>query len=179
MENHLGGHYNRTHIDEGVLKYLKKKFNINTMLDIGCGPCGMKSVAESCGIIWTGIDGDPTIKCSGRLTHDYTKGFSPLTVELYDLGWSTEFLEHVSEEYIDNYMKDFSRCKYVVVTASPPGKKGHHHVNCQTVKYWIKKFAQHGFTYNEKVTAKIRKHSTMKREFMRNTGMFYDNYNYN
>lgn len=177
QQRHLGGHYNLTHIDEGALIYLKHRFNIKNMLDIGCGPGGMKELAKKHGIVWTGIDGDALVQLSDKITHDYTISSCPDLAERYDLGWSTEFLEHVSEEYIVNYMKDFSRCKYVVVTAAPPGKKGYHHVNCQTVEYWIEKFAQYGFLFNEKVTAKVRKHSTMTREFMRNTGMFYENSN--
>ena len=35
--DHLGGHLNRTNTDEPLLRYVKERFKIETMLDIGCG----------------------------------------------------------------------------------------------------------------------------------------------
>ena len=69
---HLGGHLNKTHIDEGALDYLIKKFEIQSMLDIGCGPGGMIGVARAKGLDAWGIDGDPS--CAGVHTfiHDST-----------------------------------------------------------------------------------------------------------
>ncbi len=91
----------------------------------------------------------------------------------FDLGYSVEFLEHVEEQYMDNYMYVFCGCKYVVCTAAPPGKRGHHHVNCQDTQYWIDIFAYYGFDYNEEETEYIRRKSSMTREFMRSYGMFF------
>ena len=31
-------------LDESLLKYVKERFKVKTMLDIGCGPGGMKEV---------------------------------------------------------------------------------------------------------------------------------------
>ena len=52
---HLGGHLNRTNTDEPLLRYVKERFKIETMLDIGCGPGGMKDVANGMGIDWYGV----------------------------------------------------------------------------------------------------------------------------
>ena len=39
--DHLGGHLNRTNTDEPLLRYVKeKRFKVESMLDIGCGPIG-------------------------------------------------------------------------------------------------------------------------------------------
>ena len=43
---HLGGHLNRTNTDEPLLRYIKERFKVETMLDIGCGPGGMKEIAN-------------------------------------------------------------------------------------------------------------------------------------
>ncbi len=170
MTNHLGGHGNTTHLDLQTLLYLKDKYDIKTMVDIGCGPGGMVTAAETMGIVALGIDGDSIVE--PQVLHDFTKGMAELP-ESFDLGWSVEFLEHVDEQYMDNYMDVFQRCKYVVCTAAPPGKSGHHHVNCQTTKYWIRKFYDYGLHYDSEETDYIREHSSMTREFMRNYGMFY------
>ena len=38
---HLGGHFNRTHVDEGVLLLARSQLGVETLLDVGCGPGGM------------------------------------------------------------------------------------------------------------------------------------------
>ena len=126
---HLGGHGNRTWTDEGALKYIQNKFSISSMVDVGCGTAGMRSIAEALDIKWLGIDGDPNVSQNGVITHDFTKG--EVETDKFDLGWSVEFLEHVYEEYQPNYMAVFAKCKYVLCTAAPPGWGGYHHVNEQ------------------------------------------------
>ena len=68
----------------------------------------------------------------------------------------------------------------VLITFALPGKKGHHHVNCNTQEYWIDVFDRYGFTCDLKVSNKIRKASTMNintkgknKAWVRNTGLFF------
>lgn len=173
---HLGGHMNITHIDVGTLDFIVQKYNIKSFVDIGCGPMGMVHTAQARGLEVVGIDGDPRLKEAfpALKLHDYTKNCLKLD-KTYDLGWSVEFLEHVSEKYINNYMETFKCCKRLCITHAPPNKKGHHHVNCQDAAYWIMKFTEYGFTYEEDTTKEIRSKSTMVKEFMRNNGLFFIN----
>ena len=60
LPEHLGGHLNKVHTDRGSLLYLKDKYNIQTMLDVGCGPGHMVQIANDRGIRAWGIDGDFT-----------------------------------------------------------------------------------------------------------------------
>jgi len=172
LPKHLGGHANTTHIDVGTLSFLKSKFQIQNMIDVGCGPGGMVDVANSIGIEAIGVDGDVNITHPSIIIHDFTQGKLQLE-RRFDLGWSVEFVEHVREEFIDNYMDVFSKCKYVCMTHAPSGKGGHHHVNTKSSNYWIDIFISRGFEYNTAITNQIRKISTMRREFMRNTGLFF------
>lgn len=177
LPDHLGGHLNKTHNDRGTLLYLKKKYNINSMLDIGCGPGGMVQLAKDRGINAFGIDGDFTLEYPPELSpfiliHDFTQGPAPIDSK-FDLGWSVEFLEHVEEQYQDNYMQAFAACDYVVATAAPPGYPGHHHVNCRDQEYWIEVFARYGFEFDENETKQISTQSTMMKPFMQTTGMFF------
>lgn len=178
--SHLGGHLNKTHIDLGTLQYIHEKYNIKSMLDIGCGPGDMATLAKTLNIDWYGIDGDDkvsrSIDASGRMwIVDFTKS-KFVGGDDKDLAWAIEFLEHVEEKYMENYMTAFKLCKYAVVTAAPPGYSGHHHVNCKLEDYWIGAFAANGFRYDHKESMKIRKISTMKKPFMHETGMFFKNY---
>ncbi len=183
LPSHLGGHKNRTHLDEGVLSFMIKEFNIKSLIDIGCGPGGMVNLAEEMNLKTLGIDGDFTIKRKGEnfLIHDYTLGPTKLNSK-FDMAWSCEFVEHVHEEYIDNYIKDFQLAKYIVMTFSE--KQGHHHVNINNEEYWIKTFENYDFKYDKDYTQKIRSVSTMnaigkfagKKEFVKTNGLFFSKF---
>jgi len=182
LPEHLGGHKNRTHLDNGVLEYMFKKYNIRSMIDVGCGPGGMVNLAEDMNLEVIGIDGDFTVSRKGNnfLIHDYTKGPTKLE-KTFDFAWSCEFVEHVNEEYVVNYMPDFAKAKYVVMTYSE--KPGHHHVNLKPAEYWINLFEEYGFDYDAEETANIRAVSTMnttgkfanspKKQFVKTNGLFF------
>lgn len=182
LEEHLGGHLNKTHLDEGSLLWLKKTFNAKTYLDIGCGPGGMVELAEALGFDSHGIDGDYTLTRynTDKFTiHDFTHGPAPLT-KTYDIGWSCEFVEHVYEEYIPNYAQAFQQCNVLAMTYAPPGWAGHHHVNLQEEQYWINTLARYNLIYNKQLTEQLRNHSTMnqykkKKAFVKNRGLIFIN----
>lgn len=178
---HLGGHLNRTWIDAGVLEWIQDRFQVKSMVDVGCGPGGMKREAERLGIEWTGFDGDPSLPSIPNFRRwDFTQGSPSLDndADYWDLGWSVEFLEHVEERYMENYMQIFDRCQTLVVTAAPPGWGGHHHVNERPQSYWVQKFEQRGFVFLARSTENMKSFSTMKNNskggsFMVNTGMLF------
>lgn len=175
--NHLGGHLNITHVDDGVLKAMQEKFNCKSMLDVGCGPAGQLEVAKNLGFEKVlGLDGDPAVAKEGVVTIDFTKDKFD-SDDRYDLGWSCEFVEHVKEEYIPNFMSAFKACKYVCLTHAPPNTLGHHHVNCQTKEYWVKVFKGYGFEFLEEESSQCREASTMKRNFFRENGLVFKNIN--
>lgn len=178
---HLGGHLHRTWIDPGALQWAKEHFGVRSLVDVGCGPCGMAHVAQRLNIRWFGIDGDPLVasllKTHGGLLWDFQKGTPPLKQD-FDLAWCVEFLEHVEERYQPAYMGVFKRCQVVICTAAPPGWEGHHHVNLRPQEYWHAVFSRNGFDFKPGLTAKLRRFSTMKDtkrgpSFMKNTGMVY------
>ena len=181
LEPHLGGHQNKTHLDNGALDWLIKTFDAKSFLDIGCGPGGMVELAKFKGLLVKGIDGDHTLKRPNETDytlHDFTK--APLIPDFeYDIGWSVEFVEHVEEKYIPNYMPCFQSCNTVVITYAPPGWEGHHHVNLKDEDYWIQTFATNGLKHNAEMTHQLRQHSTMnlgkkgKKAFVRNRGLVF------
>jgi hypothetical protein len=142
-------------------------------MDVGCGTGGMKSVAETLGLNWIGIDGDPNVICEGIIQHDFlypvtfTLPFSP------DLVWCVEFVEHVEEQYIHNFLPLLASSKWLILSAAPPGKGGIHHVNCQSQDYWIQHLKSYGMEFDEVETCQIRTHTTMKREFIRDRGLVF------
>ena len=177
--DHLGGHSHKTWIDEGAFLYVFNKFNIKSMIDIGCGPGGMKKIAQKYEISWVGIDGDYSIKDESIINHDFNLGRCKLKTS-FDLGWSVEFLEHVRERYLDNVMFLFNKCKYVICTTSVPGSGGYYHVNEQPKEYWIKLFLKYDLIYNYDITIGIKQNTTMRKKhsnnlnWMEQSGMFFE-----
>ena len=186
LPSHLGGHENETHVDEGSLDYLINRFNIKSYLDVGCGPGGMVELAHSKGLTSLGVDGDFTLERSEPsryFIHDYTKGPAdigfPVGSKYWDLGWSCEFLEHVDEQYMDNYMDTFKRCKRIIVTHAFPGQGGHHHVNEKEPNYWFQQFGKRGFLLDMNTTDAVRNASTMIQRYIRVSGLVFWNGNLN
>lgn len=181
LPKHLGGHLNKVHTDRGALLFCIKNLNVTSMIDVGCGPGDMVEIARNRGIDAIGVDGDFTLNLSppNFFIQDFTKGevILPDKYDKVDLIWSVEFLEHVEEEYIPNYMSTFQRGKTVICTAAPPGWPGHHHVNCQPQEYWFDVFKDYGFEYNLELTNEVKSNSTMKKGFLVQNGMAYKNEN--
>jgi len=155
LPEHLGGHFGNTNMDAQTLLYLIRRFNVRSMLDVGCGPGGMVRLAQEWGLEVLGIDGDPYVAVEGVIyTHDYTK--EPLIAEAFDLIWCTEFVEHVEADYQDNYLATFDGGRVLFLTAAPPGFPGHHHVNCQPQAYWVNLLGLRGWVLDTEATQWVR-----------------------
>lgn len=172
---HLGGHAFVTHLDLGVLSFCKTELGCKSFLDVGCGPGGMVELARRTGYDPVrGIDGDPRVANQDIIIHDFAT--NPYKMyDKFDLGYSCEFVEHVEEKYIPNYMPCFQKCKFVVMTFAPKGTRGYHHVNCRNAQYWIEVFSEYGFVYEEALTNKVREVSLMERNFVRENGLVFIN----
>lgn len=153
---HLGGHFGNSNVDSATLHYLIARYGVTSMLDVGCGPGGMLHIAVGMGLEVGGIDGDPYMGGPDVVIHDYTTG--PLPTADWDLIWCVEFVEHVEEQYRDNYLATFAGGKVLFLTAAPPGFPGWHHVNCQPQGYWIALLEQHGWRLDTEATKWVRQH---------------------
>jgi len=171
----LGGHCNKTWDDHGALKFMVENYGVKSMIDVGCGPGGQVKNGKKLGIISVGVDGDKDV--NPDVLVDFRK--EPYIPEQsFDLGWSVEFLEHVHEDYMDNYMSIFKKCKYVICTASQVVSKAH--VNCKPLDWWKEKFSDAGFWHSDEMLKEVLKHSTMKKKkghktWLEQTGMVYVN----
>lgn len=176
---HLGGHEEETHLDEGALDYIVNTFGVKSMIDIGCGPGGMVELARSKGIDTVGIDGDFVVKrnVDDIVIHDYQA--APYVPDRnFDLAWTVEFVEHIEEQYIRNFIATMDKCKYVIMTHAFPNQPGWHHVNCQTTEYWAHVMNAFGFSVDVYNTNEIRKASTMAARYIREQSLFLVNRNY-
>tara|TARA_Y100001938_G_scaffold144152_1_gene218253 strand:- start:1566 stop:2243 length:678 start_codon:yes stop_codon:yes gene_type:complete len=183
LEGHLGGC--STGGDGGTYypimwKYLVEKYEIKTVLDVGCGRGFSTRYFESIGCDILGIDGstkaqEASLIPDSFLLNDYQDGpaLSRSEIEyngsllndfVFDFCWSCEFVEHVWEKYSQNFIDDFKQCKYLAMTYAIPGQTGHHHVNEQPEEYWIQKLESNGFEYLKTDTDDLRYESNKDKE---------------
>jgi trans-aconitate methyltransferase len=148
-----------------------QEYQVRSVIDVGCGEGYMlRYLADELGLRQViGVDGVPQ-KRPNIVTHDYSAG--PLYINptngrvsrgrsvaphpWADLIWSCEFVEHVEEKYLRNYLATFACGSMVLMTHADPGQQGHHHVNCQTADYWRGVMAATGFYFDEQLTAVTR-----------------------
>ncbi|WP_167837461.1 class I SAM-dependent methyltransferase [Halosimplex halophilum] len=75
----------------------------------------------------------------------------------YDLALCIEVAEHLAEPYSETLVDTVTDAAPVVFfTAATPGQSGRHHVNEQPRSYWIEKFNQRGYEYDEATVRTIR-----------------------
>ncbi len=141
-----------------VWEKLIEKYGFKSMIDVGSGVGVNAKWFLDHGIDAYAVEGFPdylyhAVIPKERMTaHDYTTGpYTPL--RYFDLGWSSEFVEHVEEQFVPNFMATFKQCRYVCMTHATPGQGGYHHVNEQPADYWITRLQDAGFKHLEEDSA--------------------------
>lgn len=149
---------------------------VRSMIDIGCGEGHATRYFRDLGCSVLGIDGSLQAKRDSlipdqHVTHDFTDGpYHPSTD--FDLAWSCEFVEHVEERYLNNFLETFSYSRgYLMMTFASPGQPGFHHVNCQRKDYWIEKVESTGFRFNPALTETTR--SISSQGHYKKCGLFF------
>ena len=130
------------------------------VVDLGCGEGHSTKWWRESGCFATGIDGVRTDALVANTNNNFIiNDFSKTKVaicEPYHLCWCCEFVEHVEQRFMPNFLDVFRACKRVAMTHAAPGQPGHHHVNCQTEDYWVGAMAAIGHQLNEKHTNACR-----------------------
>lgn len=150
-------------------EYLVNTYKIKSVLDVGCGRGYSAKFFKSLGCDILGVDGSEAARDLTLLDeseffhHDYTKGIIQTNAS-FDLAWCCEFVEHVEEQYLPNFMNSFQLCKFVAMTFAGPGQGGHHHVNENTQDYWVNKMNDFGFKFLKGETDILRSKANEDKE---------------
>ena len=157
---HLGG-YVKHHLMTGtwvpaVWELLIQAFGVKTMTDVGCGDGQVADWFVYRGIDALGVDGCAKPgSVHRRIVHDYAAG--PLALsERRDLCWSAEFVEHVDEQFVPNFLETFRAHRVLALTHAFPGHAGYHHVNCRVPSYWIDVLEADGWRFDARNTHDLR-----------------------
>lgn len=145
-----------------VWQYVIDRLAIRSVLDVGSG--------EGYAARWFHRQGVISYACEGLEINIQRAVHPTILLDLsqsslvcpVDLVHCVEVLEHIDTAYLDHLMTTLSNGRYVLITHAIPGQEGHNHVNCQPAAYWIKLFAEYGYTLLEPHTACIRKLATME-----------------
>jgi SAM-dependent methyltransferase len=134
--------------------------NIKSVIDVGCGEGHSTKYFYDNGCEVLGVEGGINAINNSKIKdkiicHDYNKGpFIPS--KTYDAVWCCEFVEHVMEEFAENFLTTFDYAKNIFLTHAVPGQNGYHHVNEQNGDYWISKIENRGFTFNKDLSLELR-----------------------
>ena len=135
-------------------------YGIHSVIDVGCGRGVSTRWFLEHGAKVLCVEGSHDAVTQSFLPsqyiveHDYARGpWWPN--QTYDVAWCVEFLEHVSRQYLFNYMQTFRQAALIFATSSRWG--GWHHVEIHSDVWWIRQFRLHGFQYEPELTAQVRK----------------------
>jgi SAM-dependent methyltransferase len=154
--------------------WLKKTFDLKSVLDVGCGEGYTTRYWQSLGCETLGIDGSPiairdNVVPQAVRVHDFTSGaFQP--PRPFDAVWCCEVVEHIDERYVAHVLDTFAAGRIIVMTHAVPGQTGHHHVNCQPSTYWARLLGQRGYHLQYGPTRQAR---NLAHSYFCKTGMIF------
>lgn len=160
---HLGGNFNGgdlgTMYPDDLWPWLVRRFEVKSMLDIGCGTGETAQWFQYQGVKALGLDGlawnakRANVPC---IVWDLTKG--PLCVEGIDLIWCADVAEHIEEEFVNNLLQTVRSCKVLAFCHGTEEtlNSGWHHVNNKPESYWVEKLRDVGMVESVNETAHSR-----------------------
>lgn len=178
--SHLGGHLNVTHTDEGALRWLKS-IGVDSLLDVGCSVGWQIGEALKLGIDAWGFDGDYSLTNNFHTKHlnriffnDLTKTAMKFPVA-FDGVWCVEVAEHIEEKFTPHLLQTLSNalCQNGILVFTANEGPGVHHVNRKPPTWWKEQLEKYELFFDASMTSTLKVESTMKREFIRNTGMVF------
>jgi len=133
----------------------------NSVLDVGCGLGTWLHVALELGVkVVQGIEGmwldrsllqiDPVLITALDLEHGFDLN------RRFDLAICLEVAEHLPPSAAGTLVGSLAaHSDLVLFSAAIPHQGGHHHVNEQFPTYWVRRFAEHGFTPVDMIRPRI------------------------
>lgn len=145
-----------------IVNALIETFNLNrshTIIDAGCAIGDYVKEFEDQGFTTYGLEGSESAK-----PFFVSKNISvldlrePISEEHfgYSLAFSLEVAEHIEPQFSRTYIENLTKLSNtILITAAPPGQKGHGHVNCQTKGWWESEFKIFGYARHKELEQKF------------------------
>lgn len=150
-------HYIRS--AETIVDALYKEFKPKRLVDLGCG-CGVYShYFARHGVEVLSIDG---VQPPREYSFPGTIHLQDLTVPFenqwnrFDMALCLEVAEHIPEKFSESFLRNITGFSpLLILSAAPPNQGGHHHVNEQPKRYWVRRLAELGFLYQRRKTGRL------------------------
>ena len=133
-----------------------------SVIDVGCAVGEFVKEWLKRGIDAYGLEGSPDaveflmFPQEKLIQHDLRTPIK-LNGKKFDLVTCIEVAEHLDEEFADMFLDNLTKLSdTILMSAAPPGQKGHYHVNCQPYSYWIDKMDRRGYHLDKPSGDKIR-----------------------
>jgi cyclopropane fatty-acyl-phospholipid synthase-like methyltransferase len=140
-----------------------ERFKPKTAIDVGCGTGALlaafrKLDCEVCGLEYSEA-GLAYCRNRGLPVRKFNIEKDDLKNESYDLATSFEVAEHLPPWVASRYVSLLCTLSPVVVmSAATPGQIGTDHVNEQPRSYWINKFENNHYSFEETSTQQMAQH---------------------
>jgi hypothetical protein len=138
---------------------MMSELGVQSLIDVGCGKGFSSKFFLDHGARVTCVEGSRDAVKQSLLpaeiivNHDVSLG--PWWPEqTFDVAWSTEFVEHVGRQYMQNYMPIFKKSALIMITTV--GWGGWHHVEVHGRWWWIARMEAQGFVYSDSLTDSAR-----------------------
>ena len=153
------GHERYVRSAEIIADALHQELRPKRLADLGAG-CGVygRRFAEH-GVEVVSIDGVvPPAEHSYPVSiqvRDLTVPFENVWGS-FDLALCLEVAEHIPEALADAFLDNILRFSdRLILSAAQPNQGGHHHVNEQPKRYWVRQLAGRGFAYSRRRTGRL------------------------
>ncbi|MBX9782824.1 MAG: class I SAM-dependent methyltransferase [Chitinophagaceae bacterium] len=145
---------------EKVLDIVTTEVKPLSVLDVGCGIGLSLQYYLSKGIDAVGIENSNIAISQSGVKEKIVKYNLNKELNLnriFDLVWCFEVIEHIHPDYETAFLKTLTNhSSNILISAAKPGQGGHGHFNEQLPGYWISKFKQLGYQYDERFTEKLK-----------------------
>jgi SAM-dependent methyltransferase len=134
------------------------RFDVETVIDIGCGQAWWGSQFRRNGCRVTGIDGPyvtvPEENLDSFIAHDLGQPFPE--VGRFDLAVCLEVAEHLPEARANALVAELCIVAPVVLfSAAIPHQSGAGHINCQWQSWWAEKFHANRFSVDGSIRFEV------------------------
>ena len=171
---YAGGSYGVTHVDRGMLQYFRNRFGCDSLLDVGCGPGGQVKEAKLLGYRALGLEIDPTFYRAEGVALINLCDEPAILPTPADLVWSCEVAEHLPEDCVANFLRTLTENSKMAICLTANVEPLPGHLTLRSREWWIEQVtADSRWVYDLHTADIVAKHSTMEREFLRETGMIF------
>ncbi len=154
--------------------------NVSNVIDMGCAIGEYVAEFNKHGFSAVGVEGSyhakPFFQDPNNITiHDLRFSLKEnIKAGAFSLAFSLEVAEHIEKEYADAYLDNLCWASdTILITAAPPGQKGHGHVNCQFKEWWTDKMKDRH--YSRRFSLETKFIELLKKQSDRREVMVYAN----